>query len=51
MCLYTSLNYHELDSAVNERSEQNVKDVWEIGGAYEAYMGRRSRLVAVEFLR
>lgn len=28
-----------------------VNDVWEIGGAYESFMGRWSRLVAVEFLR
>lgn len=28
-----------------------VNDVWEIGGAYESFMGRWSRLVAVEFLQ
>jgi ubiquinone/menaquinone biosynthesis C-methylase UbiE len=28
-----------------------VKDVWEVGGAYESFMGRWSRLVAVEFLQ
>ncbi|MFI6318652.1 class I SAM-dependent methyltransferase [Nonomuraea sp. NPDC050556] len=28
-----------------------VRDVWEVGEAYEAYVGRWSRRVAVEFLR
>jgi len=28
-----------------------MKDVWQSGGAYEFFMGRWSRLVAVEFLR
>jgi len=28
-----------------------VKDVWEIGAAYESFMGRWSRLAAVEFLQ
>jgi SAM-dependent methyltransferase len=36
---------------VNERPQKNVNDVWEIGGAYESFMGRWSRLVAVEFVQ
>jgi ubiquinone/menaquinone biosynthesis C-methylase UbiE len=36
---------------VNEQSKQQAKDVWEIGGAYESFMGRWSRLVAGEFLQ
>ena len=31
--------------------EAHARDVWEAGGAYEAYMGRWSRPVAREFLR
>jgi SAM-dependent methyltransferase len=30
---------------------KNVADVWEVGGAYDAFMGRWSRIVAREFLR
>lgn len=36
---------------VNEKSRSRVKDVWESGEAYGLFMGRWSRLVAVEFLQ
>ena len=36
---------------MRERPRENVKDVWESGGAYESFMGRWSRLVAEEFLQ
>jgi len=35
---------------VSEQTQKNVNDVWELGGAYESFMGRWSRLVAGEFL-
>lgn len=38
-------------NTVNGQPKKNVNDVWEIGGAYESFMGRWSRLVAVEFLQ
>ena len=36
---------------MHEQSQPEVKDVWEIGAAYESFMGRWSRLVAVKFLQ
>jgi len=35
---------------MNRQSEKNVNDVWEVGGAYESFIGRWSRPVAAEFL-
>ena len=35
---------------MSDGSERDLKDVWEIGDAYESFMGRWSRLVAMEFL-
>ena len=32
-------------------NDQSVKDVWELGDAYEVFMGRWSRLVAKEFVQ
>jgi SAM-dependent methyltransferase len=42
---------HESGNNVNGQFKTNVNDVWKIGGAYESFMGRWSRLVAVEFLQ
>lgn len=36
---------------VFERPQKKISDVWEVGEAYESFMGRWSRLVAKEFLR
>lgn len=35
---------------MNEHSKKLVNDVWEVGDAYESFMGRWSKLVAREFL-
>ncbi len=36
---------------MKDQTSLQVNDVWEVGGAYEYFMGRWSRLVAAEFLQ
>ncbi len=42
---------HQAGKDMREKPQLSVKDVWEVGEAYGLFMGRWSRLVAVEFLQ
>ncbi len=36
---------------MRRKIRENITDAWKVGGAHETFMGRWSKLVAVEFLR